>query len=194
MHQPRQAAQVGGLEVNTRGSKESKRQLINWCPSAPFPTKGGFPRPRHTYRSMVKMFFNPDPAYRLRLVPIEGKSQDLFNSDVVLTRILQGPCTDDMPLTISPVLLNAVCHGCTVKHDIIAVGPSTVSQWSQPISTVREPDPIAQSAAAAPTTQGLGVQPTDLFPLGHAFSMGPRTFEPPPNSVPSHQMVSLPLV
>jgi len=126
----------------------------------------------------VKMFFNSDPAYRLRLVPIEGKSQELFNSEIVLTRILQGPCDDNTPLTINPVLLNAVCHGCTVKHDIITVGPSTVSQSSQPISTVREPDPIAQSAAAAPTTQGLGPQPTDPFPLGHACSMGPRTFEP----------------
>jgi len=60
--------------------KKSKKRLINWDPSVPFPSKGMFPRLRQAYRSMVKMFFNPDLASRLRLVPIEGKSQDLFNS------------------------------------------------------------------------------------------------------------------
>jgi len=60
--------------------KKSKKRLINWDPSVPFPSKGVFPRLCQTYRSMVKMFFNPDLASRLHLVPIEGKSQDLFNS------------------------------------------------------------------------------------------------------------------
>jgi len=95
-----------------------------------------------------------------------------------LTRILQGPCTDDTLVIVNTVHLNAVCHGCTAKPEVIIVEPLTVSQWSQPISAVCGPDAIAQSTAAAPTTQGLGVQPTDPFHLGHTFSMAPRTFDP----------------
>ena len=60
--------------------KKSNKRLINWCPSTGFPIDGGFPRSRQTYRSLANMFFNPDPARRLRLVPIEGKVLDLFNS------------------------------------------------------------------------------------------------------------------
>src|ERR1700679_503936 len=60
--------------------KKSRKRLINWCPSVDFPIEGRFPQSRRAYRDIMKMFFNPDPARRLRLVPIEGKSQDLFNS------------------------------------------------------------------------------------------------------------------
>ena len=60
--------------------KKSKMRLINWCQSIDFPIDGNFPKSRRVYRDMMKMFFNPDPARRLRLVPIEGKSQGLFDS------------------------------------------------------------------------------------------------------------------
>jgi hypothetical protein len=61
--------------------QKSKWRLINWCPSISCSINGEFPKLRHTYRNLLSMFFNPDPACRLRLVPIEGiKSQDLFNS------------------------------------------------------------------------------------------------------------------
>jgi len=83
-----------------------------------------------------------------------------------------------MPVIIQTVHQNAVCHGCMVKPEVITVEPSTVLQWSQLISAVRGPNAIAQSAAAALTTQGLGVQPTDPFHLSHTFSMAPRTFDP----------------
>ncbi|SRR6266404_1547891 len=58
----------------------SRKRLINWSQSIGFPIDGGFPRSRQTHRVMVNMFFNPNPAHRLRLVPIEGKSQDSFNA------------------------------------------------------------------------------------------------------------------
>lgn len=54
--------------------EKSKKRLINWCPSVEFPIDGPFPKSRQTHRSMANMFFNPDSARRLRLVPIEGKS------------------------------------------------------------------------------------------------------------------------
>lgn len=60
--------------------KVAKKRLINWCPSVPFPIGGGFPTKRGELRSMATMFLNPDPVRRLRLVPIKGMSQDLFNS------------------------------------------------------------------------------------------------------------------
>src|SRR5258706_16043710 len=60
--------------------KKSKKRLINWSPGVGFPIDGGFPSSRPAYRSMVNMFFEPDPALRLRLVPIEGKARDLHNS------------------------------------------------------------------------------------------------------------------
>jgi len=60
--------------------KKSQKRLINWCPSIDFPIEGGFPQKRLAYRNLANMYFNPDPARRLRLVPIEGKVLDLFNS------------------------------------------------------------------------------------------------------------------
>ena len=60
--------------------KTSRKQLINWSQSIRFLIDGGFPRSRQTHWAMVNMFFNPDLACRLRLVPIEGKLQDSFNS------------------------------------------------------------------------------------------------------------------
>jgi hypothetical protein len=57
----------------TRLEKYQKR-LINWCPSINFPVQDGlgYPQDRPTRRSMLNMFFNPNPALRLQLVPIEG--------------------------------------------------------------------------------------------------------------------------
>jgi len=60
--------------------KKSKNRLINWSPGVGFPIDGRFPSSCLAYHSMVNMFFEPDPALRLRLVPIEGKAQDLHNS------------------------------------------------------------------------------------------------------------------
>ena len=60
--------------------KKLKKCLINWCPSIDFPIDGGFPRTRQAYRGLINMFFNPDPARRLRLVPIEGMALNMFNS------------------------------------------------------------------------------------------------------------------
>lgn len=60
--------------------KVAKKRLINWSPSIAFPTEGVFPTSRRVLRSMAAMFFNPDPARRLRLMPIEGMSQDQFHS------------------------------------------------------------------------------------------------------------------
>ena len=60
--------------------KKSEKRLINWCPSISFPINGGFPKSCQTYHSMVNMFFNPDLGRRLRLIPIEGRSQHLFDS------------------------------------------------------------------------------------------------------------------
>ena len=54
-------------------------RLINWSTNVDFPTEH-VPKSRPVFRDMINMFFNPDPARRLRLVPIEGKSQGLFNS------------------------------------------------------------------------------------------------------------------
>jgi hypothetical protein len=144
---------------------------------------------------MVNMFFNPDPARRLRLVPIEGMSQDLFNSCYGTDMIIQGPISDDTPIIVNPVVPGGVCHACTVARTTITVDSSTVLRWSQPPGAVRGPDPTPQSAVAAPTTapaaihttpsttlgaaphsmtsvgllpmtQGLGVPPTDPRPLG----------------------------
>jgi hypothetical protein len=49
-----------------------EKQLINWCPEVPFPNRGNFPGSRHIFRGMVNMFFNPESARRLRLVPLKG--------------------------------------------------------------------------------------------------------------------------
>ena len=57
-------------------NKSEKRLIV----SISFAIDGGFPKSCKTYHNMVTMFFNPDPACRLRLVPIEGRPQDLFNS------------------------------------------------------------------------------------------------------------------
>jgi hypothetical protein len=54
--------------------KEAKKRLTNWSPSVGFPILGGFPTARCVLRDMAMMFFNPDPAQRLRLVPIKGMS------------------------------------------------------------------------------------------------------------------------
>lgn len=64
--------------------KESKLRLINWCPSVDFPTHT-LQKSRAFFRGIINMLFNPDPAHRLRLVPIAGKSQGLFNLVMVLT-------------------------------------------------------------------------------------------------------------
>jgi hypothetical protein len=64
--------------------KESRLRLINWCPNVDFPTHKLL-KSRPVFRGILNMFFNPDPARRLRLVPIASKSQGLFNLVVVLT-------------------------------------------------------------------------------------------------------------
>jgi len=89
---------------------------------------------------------------------------------IVLTRILQGPMTDTTPLIINPVIPGGDCLGCTVAPGTVTVEPSTVAQWSKPISAIHEPVPIPQNTEAMPTTQG--------FPLDLEFSLGPRTFDP----------------
>jgi hypothetical protein len=93
-----------------------------------------------------------------------------------------------------------------VARTTIIVEPSTVLQWSQPVSAVRGPSPTPQSAAATstttpaathttssttldavthsntsgflPMTQGLGVPPTVPLPLSLDFPTGPRDFDP----------------
>jgi len=95
---------------------------------------------------------------------------------IVLTRILQGPITDTTPLIINPVIPGGDCLGCTVALGTVTVEPSTVAQWSKPISAIHEPVPIPQNTEAMPTTQG--------FPLDLEFSMGPRTFDPSDPSGP----------
>lgn len=64
--------------------KESKLRLINWSPGVDFPIHP-LSKSRAVFREIINMLFNPDPARRLRLVPIAGKSQGLFNLVMVLT-------------------------------------------------------------------------------------------------------------
>ena len=53
----------------------SEKKLINWCPAIDFPNGGKFPVSRQVFRGMINMFFNPDSALQLRIVPLEGVSQ-----------------------------------------------------------------------------------------------------------------------
>jgi hypothetical protein len=51
----------------------SKRWLINWCPSVQFPSETKMiPKNRPVLRSMLQMFFNPEPPLRLHMGRIEG--------------------------------------------------------------------------------------------------------------------------
>lgn len=184
--------------------KKREKQLVNWCPSVDFPTSGVFPRSRQAYRDLVSMFFNPDPARRLRLVPIESKSHIYSILGIVLTWIIKGAITDATPIIINPVVSGGVTQGCTAARAIITVDPSTVSPWYQSMGAVREPSLSIQSAAAAlptalppahstsrtvarapatsvgllPMTQGLGVISSDELQLGYDFTMGSRSFAP----------------
>jgi len=177
--------------------KNSRKRLVNWCPSITFPTTGAFPKSRPLYRSIINMFFNPDPARRLRLVPIEGESQICSILGMVLTWIIKGAITDKTPIIINPAVPGGVSHGCTIKHTTVTVDPSTISRWLQPMGAVGEPRPTTQSVAAAthttsgevigasthsvgllPTTQGLGISSSDQIPFGFDFTMGPMSFVP----------------
>lgn len=60
--------------------EKAGKRLINWSPSVVFPPDEGFPTSRPVLRSIAIMCFNPDPAQRLRLVPIQGMSLSLLNS------------------------------------------------------------------------------------------------------------------
>ena len=181
----------------------NKKRLMNWCPSIEFLNKKGFPKTRGALRSMMTMFFNPDPARRLRLVPIEGMSQICSIVVMVLTWIIVGIITDTTPILITPIVPGGVSHGYTAAKTIVTVEPSTVSRWLQPMDAVREPGPTTQSAAVAlptqhavtpitsgtvtsaptnsvgllPMSQGLGVSSSDQLPLGF-FHMDPRSFTP----------------
>lgn len=131
--------------------RKAKKRLINWGQAVSFPIAGGFPKSRHTFRDMVSMFFNPDPACRLRLVAIEGMSQDLFDSCYGTDIIIQGPISDDTPIIIKPEVLGGVCLACTAACKTVRVDYSTVLQWSRPLGAVHGPDPTPHSAIAAPT-------------------------------------------
>src|SRR5882757_188441 len=48
------------------------KKMVNWCPGIPFPTSEKAPKSRQVFRRMVNMFFNPQSALRLCLVPLEG--------------------------------------------------------------------------------------------------------------------------
>lgn len=52
----------------------SHKKIINWCPTIPFPDpkEGVYPKDRGVQKTMIWMFFNPDPSLRLRLVPLIG--------------------------------------------------------------------------------------------------------------------------
>jgi hypothetical protein len=114
---------------------------------------------------------------------------------MVLTRIVQGPITDVMPIIINPMVPGMVCYGCTVAL-------TTVTVEYEPVGAVREPDPTLQGTAVAPPTaqdatitapstnvtaaphsvgvlsipQGLGISANDPLPLDLGFSMDPRNY------------------
>ena len=90
--------------------KESKLQLINWCPSVDFPTHK-LQKTCTFFWGMINMLFNPDPAHRLHLILISGKSQGLFHLVMVLTQIIQAPITDATPMIVNSVMLSGVWHG-----------------------------------------------------------------------------------
>ena len=183
---------------------QSKVRLINWSESIALPTNGLFPRSCEAYRSLCVMFFNPDPAHRLRLVPIEGQSRICSILRMVLTWVIKGAVTAATPIIIKAELSGGGFHGCTVAGESTIVEPSTVLRWRQPVDAVREPGPTTQGATAAlptlhaatpstsgavasayphgvgllPTTQGLGISSSDQLPLGLDFSMDLGTFAP----------------
>lgn len=182
--------------------KKGQKRLINWCPSVEFPVSGLFPKSRQKFRSLVNMLFNPDPARRLRLVPIEGKSQTYSILGMVLTCIIKGTITEATPIIITTIMPGGVVHGCTVAQQIITVDPSSVSRLYQPMGAVREPGPTAtaalptphpsihttshmvvsasaHSAELLPMTQGLNVPFSDELQLGFDFSSNSRCFAPP---------------
>ena len=52
--------------------EKNKKRLLNWSPAVPFPTEGSFPVACPIFKSLVRMYFHPDPAQRLRIAPIDG--------------------------------------------------------------------------------------------------------------------------
>jgi len=184
--------------------KKSKKRLINWFPGFPLPTDGLFPRARQGYRNIVNMFFNPDPEKRLRLIPIESKSQICSILGMLLTWIIKGAITLATLVIVWPVVPGEDCQGCTVGRTVITVDPSTVFRLYQQVDIVRVPGPTTQSAAAVlptphaathttsgtvtsvyphsvgplPMTQGLYVSSSDQLPPSFDFAMDPRTFAP----------------
>ena len=104
------------------------------------------------------MFFNPEPARRLHLVPIEGKSRVCSMLVMVLTCIIQAPITDATPLIVNPVVLGGVWHGCTASLTVVRVEGSTVSPPSVPRVTA--------SIASLNDPQGSGASPDDPIQIG----------------------------
>ena len=181
--------------------KKGQKCLVNWCPSVEFPVSGGFPKSRQTFRNMVNMFFNPDPACRLRLVRIDGKSQICSILDMVLTWIIKGAITDETPVIVNPFVPNGAIHGCTVANTVVTVDASSAWPWYQPMGALRSPGVTTQRAVAAfenphhpshttssavvsasadslallPMTHGLG---SGGFPLEYDFRMDSRPFAP----------------
>ena len=53
--------------------ERSQRRLINWCPTVKFPSEETTtPKSCLVLKSILHMFFNPEPSRRLRMDPIEG--------------------------------------------------------------------------------------------------------------------------